>query len=120
VNEQEAIDTLSRVLEQTKIIVEDPTPTNKFTYTFLISDISKKPSKPLQILGKLMLTLATLLLGAGVAIGATGIGLLPAAATGATAVGLFATGAYLDRKGKQDNTALTEPMESLTNGFANL
>lgn len=107
--------TLIEVLKKTNAFVSTSSPDGKEEYIKFANSIAKKPSKTMQLLGKLMLNLAVCVLGASVVIGVSGLGLLPAAAVAVSGLGLFAGGAHLKYKGQMDNTEFVESMKVFAN-----
>jgi len=112
---QESTANLIKVLEKTSEFINNPKKeVVAKEYQWFANAIAKKPSQGMQLLGKLMMGLALIILGASIFMASTGVGLLPAAGALASGLGIFAGGAVLNEQGKKDNTALIQSMNDLT------
>ena len=111
ISEKGSITDLTQVLEETKKVIESNNPKSLLVakYKDHARSLEKNPSSAMKLLGKMMMGLAVIILGASLAMACTGFGLPVAAAVGISSLGLFATGVYLNNmgsKGNKDDTAL--------------
>ncbi|CAM2742722.1 DUF4116 domain-containing protein [Legionella worsleiensis] len=94
---------LIKVLDKTRAFMANkPSEQQTKDYTSFIQAALKSPSSAMQILGYLMMALAVAVAGVSIALGVTGVSMVPAVGTAALAVGLFATGAALALKSLKD------------------
>lgn len=112
---QESMDNLTMVLKNTDDFLNPEIADDGETYQEFASRIAKNPSQGMQLVGKLMMNLAVIMLGASIVMATTGVGLLPAAGVLVSAVGIFSGGSALKERGEKDNTDLIKSMDELTN-----
>ena len=103
---------LAEVLNKTHALICNPKTKEITDYQVFIQKALKSPYSGMQLLGKLMMALAVALVGAAIAMGVTGVGVLPAVAVGVLAVGLFSVGTRTVQQSTKHQNNLIEALKS--------